>query len=479
MGEKFDQCHRARIVERQVNQFDDCRLDALYQGVGSEAYPPVLMLKMVLFEYLQGRLSPAQWHRDASEHDAMRWLGRGCEPSRITWYRFRDRMKDVVKALHEDLIKRAIDDDLLHAEVGVQDGTTVAACASRHRVVNERTLLKRQAILQQAIASDQLGDAPPIDTVMWMPTTPSGREELAERMQQAATILMQRLEQNARKPKGKRKDPHHVFVSLTDPQAAMGRDKFKVFRPLYTIQFMVDSKSLLVLGYLCRPEATDAGTLTPLIDQVQQTVGGTLNRVLADSAYSTLVDLIDCDHRGIDLLAPVQANSFTDSKQKKSGRPKNNRAEFDWNEDQQTYRCPAGHELDYKGKEAKRRYGGRSVIEHRYHCRAEHCQGCPLASGCVKKADRGRWIKRLEGQELLDAQRRKMDGDAIKRSYRERSQVIERAFGDAKRHRNFDHFHGRQPWRAETETGLVVLAQNLLTLDRLQRRSLNPNENGT
>lgn len=388
-------------------------------------------------------------------------------------------MKDVVESLHEDLIKRTIDDDLFHPKVGVQDGTTVAACASRHRVVNEKTLLKRQAILQQAIELDRLGDALPEETVMWMPTTPRGRKELAERMQQAATILKQRLVQNARKPKGKRKDPNHVFVSLTDPQAAMGRDKLKVFRPLYTIQFMVDPKSLLVLGYLCRPEATDAGTLTPLIDQVQQTVGGTLKRVLADSAYCTMVDVIDCDRRRIDLIAPVQANSFTESKQKKSGRAKNNRAEFDWNEERKTYRCPAGHELDYKGKQKKQRHGGRQIIEYRYHCRAEHCQGCPLASGCVKNADRGRWIKRLEGQELLDAQREKMDNAAIKASYRERSQVIERAFGDAKRHREFDRFHGRQPWRAATETGLLVLAQNLLTLDRLQRKRVNSHEHET
>lgn len=437
------------------------------------------MLKMVLFEYLQGRLSPAQWHRDAKEHDAMRWLGRGIEPSRSAWYRFRDRMADVIEQLHRDLIQRAIDLDLLDAQVGVQDGTTIAACASRHRVVNQQTLRKRQILLEQAIESDRLGNPLPQDTVKWMPTTPSGREELAERMQQAATVLTRRLEENARKTKAKRKDPKHIFVSLTDPEAAMGRDKLKVFRPLYTIQFMVEPKSLLVLGYLCRAEATDAGTLTALIDQVQQTVGDTLQRVLADSAYATLVDVIDCDDRGIDLVAPVQANSFTESKQKASGRPKNNRAEFDWNEDQRTYRCPAGHELDYKGKQQKQRYGGRQVIEHRYHCRAEHCQGCPLASGCVKNADRGRWIKRLEGQELLDAQREKMDSEAIKASYRERSQVIERAFGDARRHRDFNRFHGRHPWRAATETGLLVLAQNLLTLDRLQRRNANPDENET
>ena len=219
---------------------------------------------MVLFEYLQGRLSPAQWYRDAKEHDPMRWLGRGIEPSRTAWYRFRDRMTDVVKQLHQDLIQRAVDQDFVDAQVGVQDGTTIAACASRHRVVNQPTLCKRRAFLQEAIESDRLGNPLAEDTVKWMPATSGGREELAERMQRAATVLTQRLEENARKSKAKRKDPKHIFVSLTDPAAAMGRDKLKVFRPLYTVQFMVEPKSLLVLGYLCRAEATDAGSQTPL-----------------------------------------------------------------------------------------------------------------------------------------------------------------------------------------------------------------------
>jgi len=163
-----------------------------------------MMLKMVLFEYLQGRLSPAQWYRDAKEHDAMRWLGRGIEPSRTAWYRFRDRMTDVVKQLHQDLIQRAVDQDFIAAQVGVQDGTTIAACASRHRVVNQPTLVKRRAFLEQAIESDRLGNPLAEDAVKWMPATPGGREELAERMPQAATVVTQRLEENARKSKAKR-----------------------------------------------------------------------------------------------------------------------------------------------------------------------------------------------------------------------------------------------------------------------------------
>lgn len=456
------------MVDRQVEQFDPQQLESIYRGVGSLAYDPRLMLKVVLYEYLQGHRSPSQWHRHAKEHATLQWLGRGIEPSRTAWYQFRDRIGNVVEQLHDELIRRAITADLLDADEAVQDGTTVAACASRHRVVNQRTLTKRREILQQLMD----GVAFPEGIPKWVPESVAGREKLLERMTESQQVLSIRLAENAKKPKDKRLDSERVYVSLTDPQSALGRDKHKVYRPLYTVQFMVEPKSLLILGYLCKPEATDAGTLPAMIDRVQQTVGGTLTRVLADAAYATLLDLIDCEKRKIELIAPVQSNTFTAAKTAK--RPVNNRDQFIWDPVQQTYHCPAGHLLQHQGKDKRRRHGDRHVVEHRFHCSSEYCADCPLAQGCVSKPERGRTIKRLERQELLDAQRSKMEREDIKAIYQKRGQVIERAFADAKQHRKVDRFQGRGPARAATETGLLVLTQNLLTLDRLQRRHANP-----
>ncbi|MEP1643321.1 hypothetical protein, partial [Rhodopirellula bahusiensis] len=70
----------------------------------------------------------------------------------------------------------------------------------------------------------------------WVPPTPNGRLDLAERMTTAAEVLAERICQNAAKRSGKRKDPEKIQVSLTDPIAPLRRDKFKVYRPLYSIQ---------------------------------------------------------------------------------------------------------------------------------------------------------------------------------------------------------------------------------------------------
>lgn len=463
-----------------VNQLGPKKLRAIYRGVGSPAHPPELVLKMVLFEYLQGRSSPAQWHRDASEHDAMKWLGRGVQPSRSAWYGFRDRMEKIIHELNDDLICSAVAEGLICPQEAAQDGTTFRSNGSRHRGMNQKTLEKRMAILQAAILSDVDNQPLQAEAPKWMPPTVDGRSGLYERMLTAEEVLRQRLAENAKKPKKSRREEKNIVVSLTDPEAPFARDKEKTFCFLYTTQFMVDASSLMVLGYSVAAENTDVGTLAPVIDHVQELIGGTLQQVSADAGYTSVLDLQDCADRNINLIAPVQQNSFTEQKQIEESQspsskslPQIHRDEFRWLEEEQTYQCPQGHRLEYQYLERVTKHGGRKVVTRRYRCSPTHCTACPIASRCAKNPQNGRTITRMDGQELIDAQREKMKQEEIKSIYRMRGQTIERAFGDAKSHRSFGRFHGRGLSRARPEVGLLVMAQNMLTLHRLQTKAKN------
>ena len=99
--------------------------------------------------------------------------------------------------------------------------------------------------------------------------------------------------------------------------------------------------------------------------------------------------------------------------------------------------------------------------------------GCPLRDACTKNPAAGRTVRRLEGQELIDQQREKMERGDMKAAYSKRGQTIERAFADAKRNRSFGRFHGRGLSRSRAEVDLLVMAQNTLTLDRLRRNTEN------
>jgi transposase len=467
IGEKLPDDHLAKLVERQINRFDRSVIDAIYRGSGSRPYDPILMLKMVVYQYLKGQQSPAAWCEEAQFHQAMQWLGRGYTPCRRAWYDFRDRAAKFIEQLHEQILHRALEDDLLDPTVGVQDGTAIAACASRHRAVNRSTLTKRRAQLD-AIMSGQGDEKLPT----WVPPTAAGRQDLAKRMQQADEVLAERLEKNQKKPSDKRKAPDKIQVSLSDPPAPLGRDKLKVYRPLYTVQYVVAPGSLLILSYGCEPSATDAGTLAPMIDKTQPVVGGRLKTILADAAYCTIVDLQECQRRSVELLSPVQANAFT--KQKAKPNKQLPREQFIWDAKENCYHCPQGQRLSYVDRTRKRRHSDQSLWEYRYRAQPAQCRACPLAAQCLRATSASRTIKRLEGQDLLDEQRRKMADPEVQARYRQRGETVELAYAECKGNRHLARFHGRGPERARTETGLMVIAQNLLRLDRLERRRASP-----
>jgi transposase len=471
----LDVDHPARIIDAFVNGLDRTSLHASYLGVGSLAHDPDLMLKMVLYETFQGRLSPSQWARDVRDSDALRWLGQGIQPSRSALYAFRDRLSQPVFQMHAQAIQQAIDEGLTAAETAVLDGTSVRSCASRHQLVNENKLTKRLEELEAAVAQDAAGR--PIESrPYWMAATPDGRQAQLQRYRRAGDELADRLATNQERPKDKQLPREKVKVSVTDPEAPLGRDKEKVFGPMYTAEFVVDTASLLILSFEVFSQVTDAGTLAPMLDRTHQVTGSMLIQISTDALYVSLLDLQECAKRNVRLVAPVQENDFTEEKRAKAGPSQMGKDQFEWLPAEQTYRCPQGHHLNYKGKEQKSRRDGNTVIQRRYHCPAEHCRGCPLRQRCVRNPEKGRTVKRLEGEERIEAHKEWMKTDEAKEANRLRGSVIERCFGDAKRHRNLRTLHGRGLKRAKAEIGLVVLVQIALTLVRLRKNAATPRE---
>lgn len=58
------------MVQRQVDRLDRACLDELYQGGASLAFDPLVLLKMVLYQLLQGNRSPAKWFEEAKLNEA-------------------------------------------------------------------------------------------------------------------------------------------------------------------------------------------------------------------------------------------------------------------------------------------------------------------------------------------------------------------------------------------------------------------------
>jgi hypothetical protein len=334
------------------------------------------MLKIVLYEVLEGRLSPSQWARDVRLNDALRWLGEGIQPSRSALYAFRDRLSEPVFQMHARAIQQAIDEGLTAAEAAVLDGTSARSAASRHQLVNWDKLTKRLRQLEAAVAQDATGEAIEPQPY-WMAATPAGRQAQLQRYRRAGDELADRLAANQERPKDKQLPANKVKVSVTDPEAPLGRDKEKIFCPMYTAEFVVDTASLLILAFDVFPQVTDAGTLAPMLDRTKEVTGSMVFQISTDALYVSLLDLQECQQRNVRLVAPVAENDFTEEKRIQAGPARIGKDQFEWLPEEKTYRCPQGHRLEYKGKEQRKRRDDNEVVQHRYHCPAEHCRACP------------------------------------------------------------------------------------------------------
>lgn len=475
LDEELPKNHRARSVDKFVNELDLTILKEQYHGTGSAGYEPATMLKLAVYGWLEGRGSPASWPDLARENVAVRWLLRGIQPSRTCCYNFRDRVGHVLEKINADIVRMTIQEGLLDPETGFLDGTSMRAAASRHRLVNQKTLERRRQALAQAINNDH-DDKPLAAAPQWMACTKKGRLDQQKRFDQAAEEMARRQLENAKRTKDRRLAEDKIQVSLSEPEAPLGRDKEKVFCALYTSQYVVEPSSLLILVYDVFAQVTDTGCLPIMLDKTESVIGRPLKTVVADGGYFSLLDVQACIQRKTELIAgPIKDEEQKSKKPKKSEvskktSPKLDKSEFTFIPEEQLYRCPEGHKLKLRERTHVERRGGETLVELRFQCSPDHCVGCPRQPHCVDNPYRGRLIKRLEGQELLDAHWEKMKTDRAKKLYRTRGQVIERAFADTKQHRQGRRFHGRGLQRAKAEVGLLALVQNFLAILRLRKK---------
>lgn len=453
--------HLARRIDQGVARLDLTPLLRSFAGRGSRPSPPALMLKIVLFEIQRGRPSPAQWYQDTKENLALQWLGMGIRPARSVWYAFGNRIGPYLDDWNRQVLHQAREHGLVCGQRVSLDGTLVEAQASRHRLLNHEQLQHRRQLLNAAAAADAAGQAP-APQPSWMAPTARGRQRQQQQYRRAHAHLNERLAENRQRLPSARLEEKHVRISVTDPEAALGKDKFKVFRPLYNVQYVRDLDSAFLVGYGALAHGSDAGTLVPMMQRTQQLLGRLPQDVLVDSGYVTALDLADAQGQGIRLCGPWKENDYS---ARGASPPKQwGKAHFTWDARAREYRCPQGQALTLKGVQNRRRSRQRTERLELYQAEAASCAACPHKARCCPQSRSGRHLHRSEHEELIEAHRCQMSTPQAKALYRRRAQTVEPSFGDSKEHRGFRRVHGRGLDKAKGHTGLTVLAHNLWEL---------------
>jgi transposase len=519
-----------------------------YAGYGARAYPVELLLAFVLFLYSKGILSPAEWARQARYDDQAKWLLRGLQPSRALLYTFRDRLEPFLDGWHQQLLAWAIAAGITSATRGSLDGTFVAALASRHQLFRSSRLDRRLLLLRLLVGYDgaspeaDLGTRlqalpelvlaalglwlellnwgvapaflqgtllpllallellPAADTPPWQPRLPAwvphsalGRQRVLRRYEAAQQRLAARLQPLQRKPKLSKKDQQtvkHLKVSVTDPEAALGRDKVGTYRPLYNVVLVQATDAPLTLAWDVLARNNDEGLLPPLMEKTKAQVGQHLDEVLVDGAFVNVGDVAWCEHQGITVYAPpsaavatakaegkkaeVAATAKAEGKKAEVAEPrvaKLPKAAFRYDPEEQVYYCPQGKRLEVISRTTVKRENGLELPMIVHRASGQDCCVCPEQSRCTSSPQKGRTVKRYEGEEALERLGQRMAEPARQQVYKLRSQSVELGYADLKEHRGLRGFRcfGRQ--RARAQAGLVILASNgLKIMAALQRR---------
>jgi hypothetical protein len=311
-----------------------------------------------------------------------------------------------------------------------------------------------------------------------MAETPAGRRRQRHRHRRAAAELQRRLghhrKTRSKRPKARRRPDERVLICPSEPEAVLGRDKLKVFRPLYNVQLARDLDSPLILAYDVVPKANDAGCFEPLLDRAHRLSGAELREAVVDSSYAGQVDLRVARQREVTVYAPAAGAAASGADRRDPAAPPGESAvgpgcrepavlpkeSFAWLEAEQTYECPAGHRLELAGRGHEGRAGGEGVGYRQYRCPPRYCRACPLAARCTKAPERGRTIKRSDEEELVEALRRRMGEESGQEVYRLRKQTVELGYADFKAHRGLTRFHSFGLDRAKAQIGLLVLMHN-------------------
>ena len=287
-----------------------------YRGVGKKALRPDLLVKLVLYEMQNNRPSPAQWAQDVVESEPVRWLLLGLKPSRARLYDFRERIARFLPAWNAAVVKLAVAAQLTPALRASLDSSSVAASAARRQLLNGERLAKRRMVIAEALECHARGRTV-VEAPGWLAKSVVGLREQKRRYGRAAEVLRTRQAVNAQRRSCKRKPADKVLVSVTDPEAVLARDKFNVFRPLYSVQLLRDLDSPLVLAYDVLTQINDNGVVEPMVKQMAGAVGRKPEVLLVDSGYVSLHHLEVCDAAGITMYGPLQENDYSASNGKK------------------------------------------------------------------------------------------------------------------------------------------------------------------
>lgn len=408
-----------RVVDAIVEGLDLREFKKLYRERGRCAYHPKMMLKIILYAYMNNIYSCRKIERAVQRDIHYIWLAAQERPDFVTINRFRNRVKNEINNIFTQTVLLLADRGLITLDVEYIDGTKIESKANKYTFVWRRTVEKNRAKLQEkiyvlleqideAIAQDKTAETGVVEFTPEALTTLIGelKDTLASEPEPAdkANKKVRRQRKKQIKELEKHRDKLNEYdsrleqigtrnsMSKTDPDATFMRMKEDAMnngqtKPGYNLQISAENQFITDFGLF--PNPTDTLTLIPLFNSFLDRYGHLPTVAVADYGYGSEENYRFMDEAGMQPY--VKYNRFHLEQRPRYKPNPFHHDNFHYNADEDYYVCPMGQHMTRIGKAHSKTASGYQSESTRY--RAQNCKGCPLRCLCYKAKGERRTIE--------------------------------------------------------------------------------------
>jgi len=442
--------NQVRFIDAFVSFVDLAKLGFAVQtikGEGRPSYDSKMFLKIYLYGYLNGLRSSRKLANECFRNIEMQWLIEAIVPNYHSISDFRKNNPVALKNLFKLFVSFLKDADLIAGKTIAIDGTKSRAHNSKKANFNQKKInqhleyieTKTQEYLDALEENDTKESASKIQNI----------QQKIERLQQ--NKLRYDLLEEKLKASG---EPQ---ISTTDSDARALLVQGEVVEISFNVQAAVDAKHNLVVA-THTINKNDRSALSAIAIEAKENLGIETYTALVDKGY----------HNGKQIEICKQANITTIVAQPEQGKSNENGttkdylvAQFQYDQDTDTYTCPQGETLKTTGSWHKKTADRDSYNFKKY--RTPKCKECPVKHLCTSRAG-GREIDRSQYADAVAENNKRYHANA--QLYRKRQEINEHIFGTIKRQWGYNHTNLTGLEKVNGEHSLIMLVYNI-------KRSIN------
>lgn len=406
-----------RIVSDIVDKLDISPFHKLYSYIGRCPYHPRMMLKVIIYAYMNNIYSCRKIEKLLLRDIHYIWLSGYEKPDFITINRFRNRVKEEINKIFTQLVLLLAERGYVSLDVEYVDGTKIESKANKYTFVwrknvernRSRLIEKIKSVLAQIDESIAQDNAKPEDTIE---ITQSQLADISAELNAslADTKKGKQTEDQRKKRKlAKELDDHRKKLeeydrqletlgernsySKTDNDATFMRMKEDAMnngqtKPGYNLQIATENQ--FITNFALFPNPTDTLTYIPFMESFRERYGKFPSTEVADSGYGSEENYQFMESNGA--AAYVKYNRFHIEHRPRYTPDPFRSENFYYNKEHDYCVCPMGQHMTRTGSSSKKSASG--YVSQRATYTAQNCRGCPLRCRCFKAEGDKRVIER-------------------------------------------------------------------------------------